>query len=214
MVSPTGNPRQPQSPRLTRSYITISYHSVKRILLALGCIAVGGGIFGATQELAADLGAGGPRSLAQRSESFTVTLKGAVPQVTPLFGPVREAEWAHAWKPDFIHPAEGAQQEGTVFKVHGADGRERIWLLSGYDVEQGRVEYVFVAPNFTITELKINIAPAGDGRSKATVTYRYSALSPEGNQEVAKIDSRWAEEHRHHWQAALDEAISKYPAHD
>jgi hypothetical protein len=33
----------------------------------------------------------------QRMQSFTIKLNGSVADVTPLFGPVREAEWAPDW---------------------------------------------------------------------------------------------------------------------
>ena len=45
--------------------------------------------------------------LEQRTQSFTISLKGSVADVTPLFGPVREAEWAPSWAPRFLHPALG-----------------------------------------------------------------------------------------------------------
>src|SRR5438093_12916644 len=78
----------------------------------------------------------------QRTQSFTIGLNGSVADVTPLFGPVREAEWAPDWSPRFIHPSQGAQREGVVFTTAGADGQDRLWLLTTYDINNGRVEYV------------------------------------------------------------------------
>ena len=61
-------------------------------------------------------GRAGPSApLEQRTESFTIKLHGAVSEVTPLFGPVQEEEWAPGWNPHFLHPVEGAQREGVVF---------------------------------------------------------------------------------------------------
>jgi len=85
-----------------------------------------------------------------------------VAEVTPLFGPVREAEWAPTWTPRFIHPAEGAQREGVVFTTASANGKERLWLLTAYDVKEGRVEYVFVTPGFTANEIKIRVFSDGE----------------------------------------------------
>jgi hypothetical protein len=55
------------------------------ILMTLGCGVI------LTQAAAA-----GPANarLEQRAQSFTIVLLGSVADVTPLFGPVREAEWA------------------------------------------------------------------------------------------------------------------------
>src|ERR1700726_2880357 len=86
-----------------------------------------------------------PVALQQRMESFTIVLNGSAASVTPLFGPVRETEWAPTWVPRFIHPAEGAQREGVVFTTTTGDGKERFWLLTAYDAKEGRVEYVFIA---------------------------------------------------------------------
>ena len=89
---------------------------------------------------AALAGEAGTAMIEQRARSFTIGLNGSVADVTPLFGPVREAEWAPDWSPRFIHPAQGAQREGVVFTTT-SDGRDRLWLLTTYDLGNGRVEY-------------------------------------------------------------------------
>lgn len=153
--------------------------------------------------------------LDQRTQSFTILLKGSVADVTPLFGPLREAEWAPTWTPRFLHPAKGVQREGAVFTTTAANGKERVWLLTAYDVKQGRVEYVFVTPGFTANEIKIQVLPDGAKQSKATITYRHSALSPEGNEEVAKLDSHWGERQSAHWESAINALLArKRYAHD
>jgi hypothetical protein len=167
------------------------------------------------QDQAAAAGAaGGAVALEQRTQSFTIELKGSVADVTPLFGPVREAEWAPGWTPRFIHPAEGAQHEGVVFTITRANGKDRLWLLTAYDVKEGRVEYVFVTPGFTANEIKIRVVPDGEKQCRATITYRHSALAPEGNEEVAKLDGYWAEQQRLHWETAINAALAKGGAHD
>ena len=120
--------------------------SMKTILMFL----LGAGMFLSDEAtmLAADSDA-----LEQRTESFTIRLNGSVAEVTPLFGPVREAEWAPSWKPRFIHPIGGAQREGTIFRTITSNGRERLWVLTAYDANEGRVEYVLVAPDFSINEI-------------------------------------------------------------
>ena len=158
--------------------------------------------------------AGGPVVLQQRSQSFTIALNGSVTKVTPLFGPVREVEWAPNWRPRFIHPPEGEQREGVVFSTGAADGKERVWLLTAYDVQKGRVEYVLVTPGFTANQIKIQVVPDGERQCKATITYRHSALALEGNAEVAKLDAQWAEQQRIHWETAINAALRRGVAHD
>jgi len=149
----------------------------------------------------------------QRTQSFTIMLNGSVSDVTPLFGPVHEAEWVPDWSPRFIHPAQGVQREGVIFTTTSR-GRGRLGLLTTYDVKNGRVEYVVVTPAFTANEIRIRVVPDGEQHCKATITYRYSALAPEGNEEVAKLGEHWAEEQRIHWETAINEALAKGGIHD
>jgi len=159
-------------------------------------------------------GPAGAKALEQRTQSFTINLKGSVAEVTPLFGPVREAEWAPSWQPRFLHRMQDAQAEGAVFTTVSSNGKERLWLLTAYDVDAGRVEYVFVAPGFTANEIKIRVQPDGDRQCKATITYRHSAIAPEGNEEVEKLNSQWAEQQRAHWETAVNTVLARRVEHD
>ena len=154
-------------------------------------------------------GEGGRAVLEQRTQSFTISLNGPVADVTPLFGPVRETEWAPEWSPHFIHPAQGAQEEGIVFTTTSGHSKDRLWLLTAYDVEEGRVEYVVVTPALVASQIKIRVVPDGGRQCKATITYRRSALTPEGNEEVAKLDADWAKEQRIHWEKAINGTLAK-----
>ena len=158
---------------------------------------------------AALAGEKGAVTVEQRAQSFTIGLNGSVADVTPLFGPVRESEWAPDWSPRFIHPAQGEQREGVVFTTTSGDGRDRLWLLTTYDLRNGRVEYVVMTPAFTASEIKIRVLSDGERHSRATITYRRSALAPEGNTEVAKLDEHWAEQQRIHWETAINKALTK-----
>jgi hypothetical protein len=159
-------------------------------------------------------GAAGETALKQRTQSFTILLNGRVAEVTPLFGPVREAEWAPSWAPHFLQPTDGAQREGAVFTTRSSSGRERLWILTAYQPEAGSVAYVFVTPGFTVNDIKICVVADGDRRCKATITYRHSALSAEGNEEVDKLNQEWAKQQRVHWQTAINSVLAKGGAHE
>lgn len=163
---------------------------------------------------AALAGEAGTATVQQRAQSFTIGLNGSVADVTPLFGPVREAEWAPGWSPRFIHPAQGVQREGVVFTTTSGDGRDRLWLLTTYDLRNGRVEYVVITPAFTASEIKIRVLSDGERHSRATITYRRSALAPDGNTEVAKLDAHWAQQQRIHWETAINGVLAKNGIHD
>jgi hypothetical protein len=169
-------------------------------------------LFSSLTTLQIDVAVGAP--LEQRTQLFTITLQGSVPDVTPLFGPVREAEWAADWKPHFLHPPDRSQREGVVFTTITTKARERVWLLTAYDITEGRVEYAVITPGFTANEIKIRVVPDGDRQCKATITYRHSALAPEGNEEVNKLDAHWADQQRVHWETAINAVLAKGGAHD
>jgi hypothetical protein len=158
---------------------------------------------------AALAGLAGTAVLEQRTQSFTIVLNGSVADVTPLFGPVREADWAPDWSPHFIHPVQGVQRDGVVFTTTSGHGKDRLWLLTTYDVPNGRVEYVVITPAFMTNEIKIRVVPDGEQHCKATITYRRSALAPEGNEEVSKLGAHWAKEQGIHWETAINEALAK-----
>jgi hypothetical protein len=71
-----------------------------------------------------------------------------------------------------------------------------------------------MTPPFTANEIKIRVVPDGEQRCKATITYRRSALTPEGNEEVTELDAHWADEQRIHWEIAINEALAKGGVHD
>ena len=163
-------------------------------------------IFGLVARASASTSAADSPRLMHREHSFRIRLNGSVAEVTALFGPVREAEWSPEWRPQFIHPLPGAQLEGAVFTT-GNDDQLRIWMLNKFDVDAGRVEYAVVTPGLTANQIKIAVVADGDGRSKATITYRHTALTLEGNEQVEKLDERWAEEQRSHWEIAINQAL-------
>jgi hypothetical protein len=147
--------------------------------------------------------------LAQQTQSFTISLQGPVAETTPLFGPMREAEWAPGWNPRFINPPEPAQREGVVFTTANNQGKERIWLVTEYDANAGRVGYVLITPGIALATIKIRVQPDGDRHSKATITYAFAALAPEGNAEVNQHDAHWAEKQRGHWETAINAVLAK-----
>ena len=147
--------------------------------------------------------------LEPQTQSFTIELNGPVAGVTPLFGPVREAEWAPGWAPRFLRPAHGAQKEGVILTTTSGHGKDRLWVLTVYDAREGRVGYVVVTPGITATEIQIRVVPDREQHCKATITYRRSALRPEGNQEVAQLDAHWAKNQQVHWETAINAALAK-----
>ena|SRR6266480_2253589 len=73
---------------------------------------------------------------------------------------------------------------------------------------------VVITHDFTANQIKIQITPDGEKQSKATITYRHSALAPEGNEEVGKLSPDWAAHQRVHWESAINSVLKKELRHD
>jgi hypothetical protein len=152
-------------------------------------------------------------ALAQEARSFTFDLPATVADATPLFGPVREREWAPGWAPRFLHPAEPAQRDGAVFTTAGHTGA-RLWVVTAYDPEAGRVAYVVSDPGFLVTEITISVVASGERTSRATVSYRRSALTEHANEQVRALTADWAAEQAHQWGAAITAALKRGGGHE
>jgi hypothetical protein len=162
---------------------------------------------------AALAGEAGP-ALEQRTQSFTIILNGSVSDVRRFLDPYARQNGRQIGRRVSFTRHMACSARASVFTTSPGHGRDRLWLLTTYDARNGRVEYVVVTPAFTANEIKIRVVPDGERHCKATITYRRSALAPDGNEEVAKLDAHWAEEQRIHWETAINEALAKGGIHD
>jgi len=149
-------------------------------------------------------------TLSRESRTFHLALHGTPDAVFPLFGPVRESEWSPGWAPHFAFPSVPAQgPDGAVFTTDGADGAApSVWVMNDYDATARRVRYTILHPGVSVGELSIVVSPGGGMASTAEVTYRFTALSADGNASIA----RWIEHFPHmapHWEGAINALLDR-----
>jgi hypothetical protein len=137
--------------------------------------------------------------------SITIDLEAAPAVVLPLFGPIREAEWAHGWSPVMLYPADGRQQADAVFTTDN-NGTDVVWVLTRFDERALEVQYVQVLPKVWAGEILIRLRDTGKGHSQATVTYCRTALSPEADSGVKAFALHFPEQ-REHWQNAINQRL-------
>ena len=117
---------------------------------------------------------------AQRvSKTSSITLKAALEQVFPLFGPMREMEWAEGWQPELVYGPAEPVAEHMVFKTqaHGHGEPDYTWTVSKYAPDQALIEYTVFTPErlWTIT---IQCRPVAAAQAtQAEITYTYTGLS-------------------------------------
>lgn len=116
--------------------------------------------------------------------SSTIQLKGKFEQVFPLFGPIREKDWAEGWDPHILFSDAENIEEHMVFQTpsHREDSSElHTWTVSKYNPELGQIEYT-VFTDSRLWWITINCQPEPDVETcKATITYTYVGLNERGN---------------------------------
>jgi len=146
---------------------------------------------------------------AQRvTRTATLTLPAPREQAFPLFGPIREAEWAEGWEPTMIFSETPLGEEaGAVFTTRQPDEPDTIWLITQFDPAAFIIEYARVTPGVRTALVTIRCEAAGDV-THASVTYQFTALSEVGNSFV----KGFSEIHYRHmmdaWQAAISHTLN------
>jgi hypothetical protein len=110
--------------------------------------------------------------MTQHITSFTITVPAPYATVAPLFGAHEERRWANGWDPQFVHPQPARDVEGMVFLVGPT-----VWINTIFDLGQGRVQYVNVAPSEVVTRIDIRLHDRG-GSTMVDVTYERTAVTP------------------------------------
>lgn len=118
------------------------------------------------------------------SRTSIITLNAPLREVFPLFGPIREREWAAGWAPQILYSTTDLVEEHMVFKTpshHGHGEPDYIWTVSKYLPDQAFIEYTVFAPErlWWITIQCCEDIPKQTTR--AEITYTYTGLTDTGN---------------------------------
>jgi hypothetical protein len=138
-----------------------------------------------------------------------IRLSGWIEDVFPLFGPLREREWAPGWEPVAVWPEESVE-ERMVFVVRSPHSRDRdsTWLVSRYDEADGLIEYTVFAPGSVHWILIQCRAVEDEKATEATITYTYIATSEEGRESNERSMASIYRHELRDW----EEAINRYLA--
>lgn len=140
--------------------------------------------------------------------SIELHLNASADAAFPLFGPLRESEWAPDWSPVWIYPPDPRQTaDGAVFTISHHSGFS-TWVMTVYDTDRHAVEYVNFLPGNRITEISITVRPETPATSIARVSYRVTALSQSGSAFVAHFAKNFPAE-APHWEKAINDSIGK-----
>jgi hypothetical protein len=113
-----------------------------------------------------------------RSASFTI--HGKIENVFPLFGPIREKEWAAGWEPQILYISGNVLvEEHMIFQTPGKEAKY-TWVISQYQPDKYLVEYTVSAPE-RIWFIRVTCRNEKEN-TDVTVSYTYTGFTPEGHQ--------------------------------
>ena len=118
------------------------------------------------------------------SQSATIYLKGRFDEVFPLFGPIRERDWAHGWDPKILLCEAENIEEHMIFQTHSHFDDETqpyTWTVSKFDPAVGFIEYTIFTEE-RLWWITIHCKETTDGKQcKAAISYTFAGLNENGN---------------------------------
>jgi hypothetical protein len=139
----------------------------------------------------------------------TLRLQLPLHQAFALLTPEGERLWVEGWQPEYLHPLRPLDPppEGAVFRTrHG--GEETLWLVAACDAEAASADYVRVTPGSRIGTVSVRARATGRETTEAEVTYRMTALSPDGNQNLQDMTPESFLAMLRRWEAAIRAATA------
>ena len=144
------------------------------------------------------------------SRSATITLQTPLSEGFPLFGPIREKDWASGWDPQILYPTNDLVEERMVFKTqhpHGHAESDFTWIVSRYLPEQTLIEYlVFTSERLWWITIQCREGIA-DRTTEADITYTYTGLTSMGNEINEKALQFMFAHNLQDWEVAINHYI-------
>jgi len=115
----------------------------------------------------------------ERTASFLVNAE--IENAFPLFGPIREKEWAAGWEPQIIYSQSREVEAHMIFKTAASNPEEKeyLWVVTQYRPADFFIEYK-VSTHQRIWFITVICKPQED-KTLVSVTYSYTGLTEGGN---------------------------------
>ncbi len=127
-------------------------------------------------------------------------------QAFPLFNAEGERRWVAGWVPRYLHRAGSGVGEGVVFQTTRQGVGTATWTQTRHDPARGAASFVFVYPGHHTAIVDVAVTPDGDGRSRASVRYRMTSLSPVADDYVRAFGEAF-DGFMVHWEEAIQRHI-------
>ena len=141
--------------------------------------------------------------------SFELMVRAPYKVTAPLFGPNGERSWAGAdWDPQFLYPHPPKDSEGAVFTVrHGS--HHSVWVNTVFNTKERHFQYVYFISDVMVTVINLEFLPLDSNKTKVSVVYERTALSPEANDDVEKLSIN-DRGNGNRWEKAINDYLEKF----
>jgi hypothetical protein len=139
------------------------------------------------------------------TRTATFTVQGKIENVFPLFGPIREKEWAEGWEPEILYRSSESVlvEEHMIFQTNGrANEGKYTWVITQFQPEKHSIEYT-VSTSERIWFIRVVCRPSSSS-TDVTVSYTYTGLSEEGNKKNGQALARMFADDLKDWEAAIN----------
>lgn len=122
---------------------------------------------------------------AHTEEQFTFVVEEVLERVFPLFGAMRERDWAPGWNPRPIWPQQPSDRDGMVFQIDHPLGTA-TWVNTEFNSRDGRVSYAYLIPEVMVTRIRIQLEARGEN-TRVEVVYQRTALEGRADEKVREL---------------------------
>lgn len=140
------------------------------------------------------------------TRSSIIDLNAPLENAFPLFGPIKEKEWAEGWNPEIIHSDADDINEHMVFKTASRSPEESdyVWTVSKYMPDKAFVEYtVFSGERIWFIAIRCFENPR-TSKTSAEITYTSTGLTETGNAIGEKALRTLFAENLRDWENAIN----------
>jgi hypothetical protein len=136
--------------------------------------------------------------------SAALTVQGKIENVFPLFGPIREKEWAEGWEPEILYRSgDVLVEEHMIFQTNGQAGEGKyLWTITQYQPKIHLIEYT-VSTQERIWFIRVQCEPVQE-TTAVTVSYTYTGLTEAGNRQNEQALKRMFAHDLKDWEEAIN----------
>jgi hypothetical protein len=141
----------------------------------------------------------------RHSRTAAFIVNAPIDKAFPLFGPIREKEWAYGWNPEILFPIGPLVTEKMVFQtlggLHGS-AEMYTWTIVKFQPTDHIIEYQVTASD-RLWFITVVCSSSGSS-TNVSVTYSYTGLTPDGNLKNQKSIEDMFIEDLNDWERAIN----------